>query len=89
MPTNALASFIFGCPGGLGSSTGLFHVGPTKVKACKSFLFTDHPLKVENREHLVDLVVTLNRGIVSFHYSPKSVKGLQVRLQIINQFLSD
>ena len=41
-----------------GSSTGLFCVGPTKVKACKSLLFTDGPLKVENKEHLVDLGVT-------------------------------
>ena len=42
-----------------GSSTRLFRVGTTKVKACRSFLFTDSPLKVENKEHLVDLVVTL------------------------------
>ena len=34
-------------------------VGPTKVKAPKSFLFTDGSFKVENKEHLVDFVVTL------------------------------
>ena len=36
------------CGTAKGSSTRLFRVGPIKVKACKSFLFTDGPLKVEN-----------------------------------------
>ena len=31
----------------------------TKVNACKSSLFTEGSLKVENKEHLVDFVVTL------------------------------
>ena len=35
------------------SSNGLFLVGPTKVKACKSFLFNEGSLKVENKEHLL------------------------------------
>ena len=30
--------------------------GPPKVKACKSFLFTESSPKVENKEHLVDFV---------------------------------
>ena len=34
-------------------------VGLTKVKARKSFLFTEGYLKVENKEHLFDFVVTL------------------------------
>ena len=34
-------------------------VGPTKVKAPKSFLFTEGSLKVENKEHFFDFVVTL------------------------------
>ena len=42
-----------------GSITGLFRVGPTKVKACKSFLFADSLLKVENKYTCFDLVVTL------------------------------
>ena len=41
------------------SSNGLFLVGPTKVKACKSFLFNEGSLKVENKEHLFDFVLTL------------------------------
>ena len=41
------------CRGGVqlgGSSTGLFCVGPTKVKACKSFSFTESSLvlKIKN-----------------------------------------
>ena len=34
-------------------------VGPTKVKDHKSFKFTEGSLKVENKEHLVDFIVTL------------------------------
>ena len=30
----------------------------TKVKACKSFLFTEKLPSIENKEHLVDFVVT-------------------------------
>ena len=43
-----------------GSGIGLSLVGPTKVKPPKSFLFTESPLRVWNKEHLVDFVVTLN-----------------------------
>ena len=42
-----------------GSDTGLSLVGPTKVKACKSFLFTAGSFKVENKEHLFDFVSKL------------------------------
>ena len=35
------------------SFSGLSLGGPTKVDACKSFLFTEGYLKVENIEHLV------------------------------------
>ena len=38
----------------MGSSSGLFIVGTTKVKACKSYLFSEGSLKVENKEHLFD-----------------------------------
>ena len=44
------------------SSTELFLVGPTKVKAPKSFLYTEGSLKVENKEHLFDFVATLYPG---------------------------
>ena len=33
--------------------------GPTKIKAHKSFLFTEGSFKVESKEHLFDFVVTL------------------------------
>ena len=48
------------CSTGRVSSSGLFCVRPTKVKARKSFLFTEGSLKVRNKEYLVDLVVTLH-----------------------------
>ena len=35
------------CSTARGSNTGLFQVGPTKVKARKSFLLTEGSLKVE------------------------------------------
>ena len=38
------------------SNTGLSLVGTNKVKARKSFLFTEGSLKVENKEHLFDFV---------------------------------
>ena len=41
-----------------GSNTGLSLLGPTKIKACKSFLFTEGSLRVEDEEHLVNFVVT-------------------------------
>ena len=47
------------CSAARGSRTGFSLVGPTKVKACKSFLFTESSLKVENKEDLVDFVITL------------------------------
>ena len=52
-------SQLLRCSTARGSNTRLFLVGLTKVKACKSFLFTEGSLKVENEEHLFDLVVTL------------------------------
>ena len=42
-----------------GSSSGLSLEDPTKVKARKFLLFTESSLKVENKEHLFDFVVTL------------------------------
>ena len=33
--------------------------GPTKARACTSFLFTKGSLKVENKEDLFDFAVTL------------------------------
>ena len=54
-----LYSQLSRCSTARGSSTGLSQVGPTKVKACKSFLFTESSLKVENKEDLVDFVITL------------------------------
>ena len=47
------------CSTARGSCSGLSLIGPTKVKARKSFLFAEGSLKVENKEHLVDFVVTL------------------------------
>ena len=41
------------------SSTGSSLVGPTKVKAHNSVLFTKSSLVVGNQEHLVDFAVTL------------------------------
>ena len=52
-------SLLSGCSTARGSSAGLSLVGPTKVNSCKSFLFTQGSLKIENKEHLVDFVVTL------------------------------
>ena len=52
-------SQLLRCNTARGSSTGLSLVGPTKVKAVKSFLFTEGSLKVLKKEHLVDFVVTL------------------------------
>ena len=51
-------AFIVGCPGVV-QLEGLAWVSPTKVKACKSFLFKEGSLKVESRKHLFDFVVTL------------------------------
>ena len=55
------------CSTARGSSTELSLVGPTKAKACKSFLFTECSLKVENKEHLINFVVTLNFAQVIKH----------------------
>ena len=41
------------CGTARGSSTGFSLVGPAKVKACKSFLFTEGTPKVENKEHFL------------------------------------
>ena len=42
----------------LWSSTGMTLVGSTKVKSYKSLLFNEGSLKVENKEHSVDFVVS-------------------------------
>ena len=58
--TDKFKWYIVGCQGvAQQGSSGLFHVGATKVKACGSFLFTDGPIKTKNKEHFSDLVVTL------------------------------
>ena len=43
----------------MGFSTGSCLVGPPKVRACDSVLFTKRSIVVWNKEHLVDFVVTL------------------------------
>ena len=58
------------CNTARGSITRLFHAGPTKVKSCKSFQFTDGHFKVENNEYLVDLVVTLYSISLRFNALP-------------------
>ena len=37
-----------------GSGTGFVPVGPSKVEACKSVLFTKDSFCVDNKEHFVD-----------------------------------
>ena len=56
------------------SSTELFLVGPTKVKAPKSFLFTEGSIKVENNEHLIDFVFTFfkMKSILSAKYGEQN-----------------
>ena len=49
---------VIGVVSARGSNTGLSLLGPTKIKACKSFLFTEGSLRVEDEEHLVNFVVT-------------------------------
>ena len=55
--------FIYGwlsrCSTARGSCSRLSLGGPTTVNALKSFLFTEDSFKVENKEHLVDFIVTL------------------------------
>ena len=41
-----------------GFNTGFSLVGPTKVKAHKSFLFTEKFPCIEDKEHLLDFVIT-------------------------------
>ena len=55
----AIYNWLSRCSTARGSSTVLSLVSLTLVKACKSFLFTEGTLKVENKEHLFDFVVTL------------------------------
>ena len=45
-------SWLSRCSTARGSSSGLSLGGPTKVKASKSFLFTEGSLKVENNERM-------------------------------------
>ena len=42
-------SRLLRCSTARGSNTGLFQVGPTKVKARKSFLLIEGSLKVEHK----------------------------------------
>ena len=59
-------SRLWRCSTAKGSSTRLSLVGLTKVQACKSFLFTEGSLKVEDKEYLVDFVVTLYSTQLNF-----------------------
>ena len=43
--------------------------GPTKVKPRKSFLFTEGSIK-DDKEHLIDFVVTLKYGTLSIYDRP-------------------
>ena len=52
-------SWLSRCSTARGSCSGLSLEGSTKVNAGKSFLFTEDSLKVENKEYLVNFVVTL------------------------------
>ena len=52
-------SLLSRCSSARGLISGLSLGGPTKVEACKSFLFTEGSLKVKNKDHLLDFVVTL------------------------------
>ena len=54
-----------------GSKTGLSLVGPTKVKARKSFLFTEGFLKVENNKSL-----RLRRSLVKLLELAKTVTNM-------------
>ena len=40
------------------SNIGFSMVGPTEVKACKFFLFTEKFPCIENKEYLLDFVIT-------------------------------
>ena len=75
----------------MGSRTELFRVGLTRVKACKSFLFTDGPLKVENKEHLNDLVVTfysISLRFIALHSGKVTINFSKVEKEkIIGQFV--
>ena len=72
-----------------GSSTGLSQEGPSKVKACKSFLFTKGSLEVENKEHLVDFVVTLYFTSLCFNVlrsgkaSQSTFKSLRMKSKLV------
>ena len=64
MPEHVLKFFgmfcqLSRCSTARGSSTGWSQVGPTKVKARKSFLFIEGSPEVENKIHLFDFVVTV------------------------------
>ena len=50
-------SCIIGCRGAIQSVSGLSLGGPTKLKACKSLIYTEGSLWVENKEHLVDVII--------------------------------
>ena len=50
----SMTSFIVGCQGVIqigGSRTGFWQVGPIKIKASKSFLFTEDSPEIGNKDH--------------------------------------
>ena len=57
------------CRTAKGSSARFFGVSPTKVKAGKPFLFTENFPCFENKEHLLDFVITFIHVI----YRPLSI----------------
>ena len=59
LETNIMPLGLSRCSTARGSSKGFSLVGPAKVKAHKSLLFTEGFLEVKNKEHLFDFVVTL------------------------------
>ena len=54
--TTQIHGRLWRCSTARGSGSVLSLGGPTMVKAQKSFLFTKGLLKVENKEHLVDVL---------------------------------
>ena len=69
-------SWLLLCSTARGFSTRLSLVGPTEVKARKSFLFNEGSLKFENKEHLFDFVVTLYYQ----KFEDEKIIGLIVRI---------
>ena len=55
------------CSTARGDISGICLGGPTKVKACKYFLFTEPSLKVENKEHLFDFLLSTEGSLVEYN----------------------